>query len=443
MLAAEALGLARSSKRLARKGKCAAGLQVEAAFLYGDNLQWIRAQLMARNAGCRGRAAIAAAGVFALASVFVTNDAQAQRCRGCGVGLGLIGGLAAGAIIGGARVGAAPPPYYVPPYAPALGGVAYPSYATPGAVRPASSPLKCGAANVDVGNDGDPNRVVSTYVAHNPGQWMIKHTLADGTVVDRSLQYAITDFAGPSALQWRGTLNRNPNMTMVGEVMRLNSTGQPTYNEWLYKDGRMIVHSVALCQYDRPVSTAAAPAQPPPLTSVIDGTRSNQTGKRIPLGLSGNSYVVPVLINGSIRLDFTVDTGASDVTIPLDVAMTLMRTGTITKEDLGSEQVSNLADGGTVRTTQFRIHSLQVGEGDNAVIALNVVGSIGGPKLSLLLGQSFLRRFRSTTIDHENRVLIIDSSEPRPPIPAPLQPTPAPAAVLQPAPAPVLQPGAR
>ena len=41
--------------------------------------------------------AIAAAGVLALASTTFTSDAQAQRCRGCGVGLGIVGGLAAGA----------------------------------------------------------------------------------------------------------------------------------------------------------------------------------------------------------------------------------------------------------------------------------------------------------------------------------------------------------
>jgi predicted aspartyl protease len=365
-------------------------------------------------------ASIAAARAFALASVSVINDAQ--RCRGRAIGLGILGGLAAGAIIGSAAAGAAE--------APAPGRVAYPGYATLGAVRPASSPLNCGAATVDFGNDDDPNVVVSTYVAHDPGQWRIRHTLANGTVFDRSLQYAITDYAGPSAEQWRGTLNRNPNMAMVGEV-RLNSTGQPTYNEWLYKDGQMIMHSVALCQYDRPVSTAAAPEQPPPPLSVIGGTRSNQTGKQIPLRLSGNSYIVPVLINGHIWRDFMIDTGASDVSIPADVATTLMRAGTITKEDIGGERNYVLADGATVKGTQFRIHSLQVGEGDNAVIAQNVDGSVSGPQGSLLLGQSFLRRFRSTTIDHVNSLLIIDGSEPRPPVPTALQPAPAP--VPQPA----------
>ena len=52
--------------------------------------------------------AIAAAGMLALAAVSIPNDAQAG-CRGCGVGLGIIGGLAAGAIIGGAIANSAYP----------------------------------------------------------------------------------------------------------------------------------------------------------------------------------------------------------------------------------------------------------------------------------------------------------------------------------------------
>ena len=62
--------------------------------------------------------ALAAAGALALATIAVPTTADA-RCVGCAGGAGVIGGLAAGAIIGGAIANSAPPPppaaYYPPP----------------------------------------------------------------------------------------------------------------------------------------------------------------------------------------------------------------------------------------------------------------------------------------------------------------------------------------
>ena len=39
----------------------------------------------------------------------------------------------------------------------------------------------------------------------------------------------------------------------------------------------------------------------------------------VPLRSEGGTFVVPVLINDKITLDFTLDSGAADVSIPLDV----------------------------------------------------------------------------------------------------------------------------
>jgi hypothetical protein len=72
--------------------------------------------------------AIAVASLFALATVSVPDAAQAQ-CRGCALGLGIVGGLAAGAIIGSAI---ARPSY--PAYAVAPGYVPYAGYAAPAPV---------------------------------------------------------------------------------------------------------------------------------------------------------------------------------------------------------------------------------------------------------------------------------------------------------------------
>jgi hypothetical protein len=63
---------------------------------------------------------VAAAALVAGATIAAPSPADA-RCRGCGVAAGVLGGLAAGAIIGNAIAGspyyyAAPPPYYGPVY---------------------------------------------------------------------------------------------------------------------------------------------------------------------------------------------------------------------------------------------------------------------------------------------------------------------------------------
>jgi hypothetical protein len=71
--------------------------------------------------------AIAAAGVLALASVSAIDDAQAG-CNGrCALGWGILGGVAAGAIVGGAIANGAP--YGAYPVYP--GYAAYPAYAAP------------------------------------------------------------------------------------------------------------------------------------------------------------------------------------------------------------------------------------------------------------------------------------------------------------------------
>ena len=54
-------------------------------------------------------------------------------------------------------------------------------------------------------------------------------------------------------------------------------------------------------------------------------TASNDP-ETIPLEAQGGTLLVPVLINGRITLDFTVDSGAADVSIPADVVSTLNRT---------------------------------------------------------------------------------------------------------------------
>ena len=144
--------------------------------------------------------------------------------------------------------------------------------------------------------------------------------------------------------------------------------------------------------FDR--KTFASPQARPnaPGGSSAQGSSQRPSSRvEVPLKKEGGTFVVPVQINGAITLDFTVDSGAADVSVPADVFSTLARTGTIRNSDIIGEETYKLADGSTHRAMTFTIRSLKVGDR----VVEGVRGSVASSQGSLLLGQSFLERFRS------------------------------------------------
>jgi len=105
-----------------------------------------------------------------------------------------------------------------------------------------------------------------------------------------------------------------------------------------------------------------------------------------------------------IPLEFTVDSGASVVVIPADVVLTLVRTGTLQESDFTGKESFKLADGSTVSADNFVIRSLKVGN-----YVLENVKASTSPNASLLLGQSFLSRLPSWSIDNNRQVLLINA----------------------------------
>ena len=146
--------------------------------------------------------------------------------------------------------------------------------------------------------------------------------------------------------------------------------------------------------------SASVPAKQPPseLSRIISGATV------VPMVSEGGTFVVPVRINDQITLNFVIDSGASDVSVPADVVMTLLRTGTITDSDFLGTQEYRMANGPTVPSQQFVIRSLKVGDRTLE----NVTGSVAPVEGSLLLGQSFLRRFKSWSIDNQKEALVLN-----------------------------------
>jgi predicted aspartyl protease len=132
-------------------------------------------------------------------------------------------------------------------------------------------------------------------------------------------------------------------------------------------------------------------------------SQAHPAANRIPLAREGGTLVAPVIINNAVKLNFTVDSGAADVSIPADVFSTLVRTGTVSQADMrGSRRYMN-ADGESHESKTFVIRSLKIGN----VEVLNAEANVSPPNAPLLLGQSFLKRFKHWSIDNTTQELIL------------------------------------
>jgi predicted aspartyl protease len=158
------------------------------------------------------------------------------------------------------------------------------------------------------------------------------------------------------------------------------------------------------------INAAASEAGPPkvatitpPLAPVENKKPSSEV--EVPLKEDSGIFVVPVEINGAITLDFAVDSGAGNVTIPADVYYTLVRTGTIKDSDIVGQRTVVLADGTKSKLPTFTIRTLKVG--DKTIN--NVTASVLPLEGQLLLGQSFLARFKSWSLDNTKHVLVLNS----------------------------------
>jgi clan AA aspartic protease (TIGR02281 family) len=142
----------------------------------------------------------------------------------------------------------------------------------------------------------------------------------------------------------------------------------------------------------------------PPLPHTLETVNNDARVLSAPLKREGGTFLVPILINKAIVLDFVVDSGAADVSITQDVFLTLVRTGTIQESDLTGKKTYTMANGSAESLSTFKIRSLTLG----GTTIENVDGSVSPVEGSLLLGQSFLSRFKSWSLDNAKGVLALE-----------------------------------
>jgi clan AA aspartic protease (TIGR02281 family) len=124
---------------------------------------------------------------------------------------------------------------------------------------------------------------------------------------------------------------------------------------------------------------------------------------RIPLLRMSGGLIAPVVINNTLKLNFVVDSGASDVSIPANVFSSLVRANTVTQADITGTRNYKNADGEVSQSKTFVIRSLKIGNIEAPRVQAKVSSSNAPP----LLGQSFLKRFKSWSIDNSTQELIL------------------------------------
>lgn len=141
---------------------------------------------------------------------------------------------------------------------------------------------------------------------------------------------------------------------------------------------------------------------------VITKTKRHFTNEnyvnRFKLEKESGVYKINININNSVNLDFILDSGASVVLIPEDVFSVLIRNGTISKSDILGYSTFTIADGTSSKKPIFKIKSLSIGN----ITVTDVEATIGELNSDLLLGQSFIQKFKSIKIDNSTNELIIE-----------------------------------
>jgi clan AA aspartic protease (TIGR02281 family) len=131
------------------------------------------------------------------------------------------------------------------------------------------------------------------------------------------------------------------------------------------------------------------------------------TNRTVTLRRHGGVLMVPALLNDQVSVDFIVDSGASDVVLPETVLNDLRKAGKFSDADFTGTQMVKIANGSVFKVRTFTLRSLSVG---NRVLT-NLHANVAPANATPLLGQSFLQRFASWSIDNERQVLMLKEKE--------------------------------
>ena len=122
--------------------------------------------------------------------------------------------------------------------------------------------------------------------------------------------------------------------------------------------------------------------------------------------MDSGTYGIEVKINGVLKEEFILDSGASLISINANIFRKLQEYGTIREFDFLGIIHSRIADGSTVENMLYNLKKINIGDYQFENVKCIVSPNSNAP---LLLGQNILKAFGTISIDYEkNRLHIID-----------------------------------
>ena len=152
------------------------------------------------------------------------------------------------------------------------------------------------------------------------------------------------------------------------------------------------------------IAMLGACAEPPAPRPVATARAAPQSmSLRVPI-LAGHSRTpyVDVAIDGACCIPFVIDSGASDVSVDVELFQIMTKYGRVTKADLIDVAKYRTANG-VIEGLRFRMPPMTIG----GHTVHGVVGSVHKGSNSMLLGQSFLTKFRYWAIDNASGELVL------------------------------------
>jgi clan AA aspartic protease (TIGR02281 family) len=131
---------------------------------------------------------------------------------------------------------------------------------------------------------------------------------------------------------------------------------------------------------------------------------NNKTSNNISITKEGSLYYIIVKI-GSIIKKFILDSGASELNISEDLEKQLVKDGSIIESDYLSNGLYKTANGAIIECRRVKLRNVTVGP----FSVSNVTASISNDNSELLLGKSFLDKFKKWSIDNDKSELILEN----------------------------------